>query len=391
MRPDSTFRTRLEELRADHRPRRAPELLPFPTPAQLDLLKAALMPVEVAAPAWRRWKSRGLQLETVDEASGRMYSQLWANREAAGVDAEDLPLLKGVYRQSLARNAVTLTGGLQAAGLLTDAGIPVVFIKGAAMIAAAEGRLGLRRIVDVDLLVPESDAERALEILLAAGYESDLAPPRFAYTHGWNCHDSDGCGVDLHWSAFKTAGDDSGIFQSAISATLLQRPVLLPSVTDCLVMAVATAFPGNGSPLRWVADAIMLFEVSGGEIDWDTVIERARRPGVSLGLTAGLEFLAREFSVPVPDRVLVQLQRLPSNWRERLAYWSAVRGIPARPGPIEFLERHWARRLHDSGNTPPDFLLYMAQATGRNNRRELLTAWLAKAASQCLPAPSPRP
>jgi hypothetical protein len=29
----------------------------------------------------------------------------------------------------------------------------------------------------------------------------------------------------------------------------------------------------------------------------------------------------------------------------------------------------------------------MAQAKGLNNRRELLKAWLAKAASQCLPAP----
>jgi hypothetical protein len=34
------------------RERPGPEQLPFPTEAQLDLLKAALLPAEHAAPAW---------------------------------------------------------------------------------------------------------------------------------------------------------------------------------------------------------------------------------------------------------------------------------------------------------------------------------------------------
>jgi hypothetical protein len=48
----------------------------------------------------------------------------------------------------LANNAVRLAEALDDSRLLAGAGIPVLFIKGAALIAAT-GRLGLRRNVDV--------------------------------------------------------------------------------------------------------------------------------------------------------------------------------------------------------------------------------------------------
>ncbi len=141
---DNSLGARWNRLADESRRQVDPEQLPFPTPAQLDLLKAALLPAEQAAPAWRRWKGSGLELQTVtDDASFRVFSQLWANREAAGIDAEDLPILKGVYRRTIAYNAATLAGGLEVAQLLDDARIPVLFIKGAALIAMGEGRLGV--------------------------------------------------------------------------------------------------------------------------------------------------------------------------------------------------------------------------------------------------------
>ncbi len=71
----------------------------LPDEAQLDLLRAALLPAEQAAPAWRRWKERDVALEAVDGASARMFPQLWANRVAAGVGSEDIPLLKAVSQR----------------------------------------------------------------------------------------------------------------------------------------------------------------------------------------------------------------------------------------------------------------------------------------------------
>lgn len=58
-----------------------PEQLPFPTASQLDLLRAALLPAEQAAPARQRWKARGLELQSADRDSIRIFSHLWSNRD----------------------------------------------------------------------------------------------------------------------------------------------------------------------------------------------------------------------------------------------------------------------------------------------------------------------
>jgi hypothetical protein len=354
-----------------------PEQLPFPTEAQLDLLKAALLPADQAAPAWRRWKARGLRLDSVDEASGRLFSQLWVNRDAAGVGDEDLTLLKGVYRQALANNAVVIAAALEAVQLLIDEGIPVLFFKGAAMIAIAGGRLGLRRIVDVDVLIPEADAERAMAILTAAGYQPkpDQPPVVLGLYPAWGYRGQNGPELDLHWWAFKVAGDDSVMFETAREATLVGHSVLIPSATECLVSAVGNAFSGRppGSPLRWIADAMLLFELEGDAIDWRALVERARRPGLTLGLSRGLEFLAGEFGAPVPADVLAELRRRHTTMRERAAYWATVNDPRVGMALIDQLERHRTRRLHYPTSVPRDFLGHLAQATGAmtGKRRDL--------------------
>jgi hypothetical protein len=321
------FQWRWQQL---HKPRLrpSPEQLPIPTEAQLDLLKAAVMPAEIAAPAWRRWKDRGLHLETADEDSIRMFSQLWTNREAAGIDPEDLPLLKGFYRHVLAGNAVKLAKAVDDIQVLTDAGIPVLLIKGAAMIAGT-GQLGLRRIVDVDVLVPELDARRAVDLLKAAGYSDKDRPAAIGKAHSWSGRNPADSELDVHWWAFKTAGDDLCMFDTARPAFILSKPVLIPSATESLIIAIANAFRSHpAAPMRWVADAMWTFQNEAELIDWDVVLRRAERPGLKLGLTAGLDFLVREFAAPVPPEVLTDLRRRPVHWRERAAHWAALKDRP---------------------------------------------------------------
>ena len=370
---DNSWRAKWNRLIDQSRHHVDPEQLPFPTPAQLDLLKAALLPAEQAAPAWRRWKGRGLELHTVtDDASMRVFSRLWANREAAGIGAEDLPILKGVYRKTVACNALTLAGGLQSAQILDDARIPALFIKGAALIAMTEGRLGLRRIDDVDVLISEADAERAIAALVKAGYadaKPDSRPVGFSHARAYRAPDA--ASIDLHWWAFKTAGDDSAMFDTAGKATLLGRPVLVASATDCLMSAVGNAFQVWNSPrLRWITDAMLLLESA--EIDWPLLVERARRPGVTLALTEGLGYLAREFGASVPAWVLDALQQLPVSWRERIAFWAAVHQPPLGARAIQHVEHHRARRLHATNGLPRDFLWHMARVSGVERRRDVL-------------------
>ncbi|MBJ7470526.1 MAG: nucleotidyltransferase family protein [Solirubrobacteraceae bacterium] len=356
----------------------AAEELPIPTAAQLDLLRAALRPASEAAPAWRRWKARGIALEAVDGPSGRLFSQLWSNREAAGIGDDDLALLKGVYRQALASNAVTLERGFRMTQPLVDAGIPVVFTKGAAMVAVAGGRLGLRRMVDIDVLVPEAQASRAVRLLLDSGVSSFFPqlPALVGRRHAWHCIDDAGTQLDLHWWAFKTAGDDDAVFRTARQAELLGRSILIPSATELLLSIVANGFGGRppAAPLRWIADATLLLETEADEIDWDLLLGRARRPGLTLALRDGLGFLADELGAPVPASVRAELDQRPVTWRERFAHHAALTDPRLGVTLAVEAELHRTRRLHSPAHVPRDLLGHLAQVTGAasGSRRRLL-------------------
>ncbi len=363
------LRGKWERLLADSRRHAAPEALPFPTDAQLDLLKAALLPAEQAAPAWRRWKARGLQIDTVADRSIRLFPLLWTNRHAAGVGAEDLPILKGNYRRVFADSAVKLRAALDAGEILTEARIPVLFFKGAAMIALNDQNRGLRLIGDVDVLVPEHDARRATTLLLAAGYRPKFDPePQPNRIHSWDCTNPDGLALDVHWWAFKEAGDDRSMFANARQANLLGRPILIPSATDCLITAVADAFPNEGAPLTWIADVMTIFRVDGDQIDWGALLERSHRPGLTLPLVDGLSFLVREFALPVPAYVIDELRARRISWRERAAHWSWLTRPPVGGRLLVLLERHRAFRLHQPAVRPRDFLWYLAQSSGVRRR-----------------------
>lgn len=118
--------------------------------------------------------------------------------------------------------------------------------------------------------------------------------------HSWQCTTPNGYGIDLHWWAFKPAGDDSSMFETARIADLLGRKVLVPSPTENLLVTVANAFWIYGTPMRWIADSLLILRT--GTIEWDTVLQRADRPGLLPGLSVGLAYLAREFDAPGPLR-----------------------------------------------------------------------------------------
>lgn len=368
------WRGKWDRLVAESRRKVDPETLVFPTDAQTDLLKAALFRDERAAAAWRRWKARGLELQTVaDIASMQLFPLLWTNRDVAHMGAEDLRILKGIQRHTIAYNAAILGSALKAVRLLEEAGIPVVFLKGAAVVALTGGHLGWRRIADADVLVREADADRAISALVAAGYVAspDTRPTGFSHGRGYRAFA--GPAIDLHWYAYKTAGDDSAVFASAREENLLNARVLVPAPTECLIVAIAHAFQeslGAAAPLRWIADAMLITE--NADIDWDYLLDRAKRPGLTLALADGLGFLASEFGAPVPALVLRELRRRPVSWRERWAHRAAVNRPVVGSFVSEQLSRHRARRLHPWTGLPRDFLWHMAQASGGVRRRDVV-------------------
>jgi len=73
-------------------------------------------------------------------------------------------------------------------------------------------------------------------------------------------------------------------------------------------------------PIRWIADAIMLYEKPDTEIQWDLLIELSEKLKVSILLFQGLSYLQSEFNIPIPDYVLQSLERIPVSYMEKLEF-----------------------------------------------------------------------
>ena len=123
-------------------------------------------------------------------------------------------LLDGLRFKSIAR--VSWITGVAAAvtDLLDREGIKVVLLKGLALEHTVYGARGLRQMSDADILVAPSDALRARDILIAAGFESmPLKSPLYRHiildlgNHLPELHRG-GISVDLHYRLFGPEGEE---------------------------------------------------------------------------------------------------------------------------------------------------------------------------------------
>ena len=106
-----------------------------------------------------------------------------------------------MYRQTWYKNHLVFR---DMAGILSElqaAGVPVMVVKGAALILRYHRDFGARPMDDFDVVVPTDRAARALEVLRERGWRTDrpLTEYRMRAFNGMNMHDGQGRQLDLHW------------------------------------------------------------------------------------------------------------------------------------------------------------------------------------------------
>ena len=78
----------------------------------------------------------------------------------------------------LVRNSLAMAAeAIRLQRLFDDAGLPLLFLKGASLAMLAYGNLGLRSAKDIDLLVSPEILEPAIALLQRAGYHRFDPPP----------------------------------------------------------------------------------------------------------------------------------------------------------------------------------------------------------------------
>ena len=289
------------------------------TRKDVHLLRAALLDGPAAAASFAAWR-RDVDLADIDYGWSRLLPLAERNLVRHGIDDPWLPRMQGIRRLYWARNMTMVHRVQPVLARLAQAGIPVLLLKGAGILAAFGGTLDLRPMDDVDIMVPPDRLAQVVEMLDTLGWRPKEPPPcsasemaSLANTAGWPFIAPDGTELDLHWRALNLdgrIGNDLGFWARAEPAQLAGQQVLVLAPADQLLHVCCHAVNWAGfSNLRWAADAALIIRASDDRLDWPTLCAEARRRRFATLMHDCLRFLATELALPVPSTVLRDLRR----------------------------------------------------------------------------------
>lgn len=266
------------------------------------LLRATLAPETEARDAFEAWRAQA-DLATLDRASQRVLSLLAERLD--GQDDEVAAKVRRIARFTWLRTQVLLEHTTPAVRALTESGVPVMLIKGAAVLAHTDWRVARRPMDDLDIAVPRAIASRAIAVLLERGFTSALAgdPRQLDERHALPFRDPSGAELDLHWHVLHSSlhhDADTAFWAAARPAHLRDVEVRVLCREDALLQACTQGREYSDThPLRWAADAAELLR-GAGTFDWTRVTEQARRHRLARELREALEILAEVTGEPVP-------------------------------------------------------------------------------------------
>jgi Uncharacterised nucleotidyltransferase len=282
----------------------------------LDLLvKAALGPPDKAEAAWHEWR-RGYALDETPWNEVRLLGAVARRIDWLEPDADILPRVRGIQKFLYSQSQMCLMGAVKSLRALSAAGIPMLFMKGAARVVSNDRDARERLVRDIDLLVPISRMDEAHDLLAAEGWELRGAwqirwrnIDRVASHHAWAMSKGKS-EIDLHHFSNhlnRLVGDDDGLWARAGQVKWRGISAHVPSATDNLIIAIVHG-------LRWSRDCNADWIIDGfaalstGAVDWQLVIKEAERRRVAAVIHAGLSYMHAALAAPVPAEVFAALQ-----------------------------------------------------------------------------------
>jgi hypothetical protein len=236
----------------------------------------------------------------------------------------DLPLhshTRAVHHV-FARNGAYLAELSWLRGALRERGLQVIVLKGGALIQTVYGgRLGLRPLSDLDLLIKACDLSAIEAALLERGFRPD-SPSSMYFTKGF-------LAVDLHTSligeewvgrkalAFSLDADE--LWRTALPLDGRDPAVLMLSPPYQFLHLAIHALKHSFSRLIWLIDLGLVSRC----VTWPQVLDLAKASGALRPVAYGLAVLKAVMRVDVPADVRAGLPRL--NKLEKIFVSSVVR------------------------------------------------------------------
>jgi hypothetical protein len=276
------------------------------------LLRALVGPPDERLVWWEKWRS-SIDLSDVDPATFHLLPL--ASRRFPGSAGDDTERLAGVYRYTWYRNRMLVHAGAGVLRRLDEAGVAHVILKGAALATTTYHDRGTRPISDVDVLVRSADRDRAVALLLDAGWQPDSPVPTemLRVHHAFNVSAGPLASVDLHWGILyldRNPEADRRAWARSVPIELDAVATRALCSTDQLLHALVHA---ELDDLRWIVDAGLLIEQ--GDIDWSLFCREVELRRVVSWVMRALTTAEDLGGVAVPPDVYERLARVSmSRW-----------------------------------------------------------------------------
>lgn len=204
-------------------------------------------------------------------------------------------------------------------------GIPVILLKGAALMGTLYEKKGLRPMDDMDLLVWDEDFQAAGQALISCGYQPGLpsALPADAVKEiSYHKPGQRDLVIDLHRSLFspphELTNEQMDWFWDKIEADEIegiQAQTFTPTA-QLLHLCAHLWLHHGGSNLLWECDIDTLIRRHGNRIDWYELIEAAAKFDLLIPLQKMLPEMVENWQSPVPHEVLIKIGGMQPSMRE---------------------------------------------------------------------------
>jgi hypothetical protein len=209
--------------------------------------------------------------------------------------------------------------------------IPVVLLKGSALIVQLYPDPGMRPLGDVDLLIPSEAAARARTLLLERGYAPHIEVGnefgrRFSNEQSFLRQDKRSDYIDLHWhlfglSFYRQRTPIDWFWQRTTATEVTGQPARMFTPTaQLLYLSAHSALHHGGQRLIWLYDVALLLSRCRDEIAWEELVQAAQEFGLAQPLRMTLMQVREVWGVAVPAEAKRRLDKVRPTLRERSVF-----------------------------------------------------------------------
>lgn len=321
-----------------------------PNSGEMELLRAATLPPELAAEAWRRWLVEH-DINVAYHRSTDLLPAVSANLPA-DVLAGEADRLRGIRRRVWADNQFAFVALVDCAKILEAEGIESVVVKGAALSTTVYTEPGTRAMADVDLLIGSDNFVAACDALFAASWKR-LDPVEGPFFHAVAVVDGLGRNVDVHkWVVFPRFSPvpERSWLERAVPHRIGGHELRRLVSSDELVLSVLHGMLTNSSSAtRWPIDVVQLARMAPDAEPgfWDAVVASASEMRAGPIVGDALAMCRTELGADIDVEVVDQLAASPLD-RGAAQHWALCRnGVT-----LEWRMRRYARLERSEGRKP---------------------------------------